>query len=433
MTAAPWPLSYVSCEELGDRPHVMVDGAARPGSVLTLSHWPQSPTPPLLARDLSGEIVLDLLTAVRRVEACGPEAGPTGPVVGPAGPEAGSAAAAAGRRPPRRPGRGPRYDRPEDEVIAAAVGAAEGAVAVTSDHFDEDGLIALYGLVAPEAALRDRELLVEVASCGDFGVVTSDVAAQICFAIGPLAEKETAQGSGTSERFSATLPRLPELLEHPARFKSLWSEVWASLVAGRAALANGGIAIDEYPHVDLAVVRRVRPSPALDLSPPDLDRAGRRGLDRLVDTVAPPRHPVAVHSATSAGRVLAFDGDRCELHLRYESWVRVVSRRVPLRPDLAQLARQLSAKEPSGRQWEENGVGAIVARLCPAGGRTEIDPDLIVTSVCDFLESAPPAWDPFRQDGPYIPSGEQARYASPPSGPHRLPRDTGRSRGRRRS
>ncbi len=272
--------------------------------------------------------------------------------------------------------------------------AAEGAIAVTNDHFDEDGLIALYGLVAPEAALSASSLLTGIASCGDFGIVASDTAAQICFAIGPLAEKEAGPTSATSEQYQAVLPRLPELLEHPERFEPLWSEEWASLEAETTALESGAVVVDEYRHLDLAVVRRLQPSPAL------AQLVGGAG--------ASPREPVAVHSATSASRILAFDGDRCELHLRYESWVRLVSRRVPLRPDLAPLAVELSEKEPSGTQWEENGVGAIVTRLRPAGGLTEIDPAVIVATVCEYLTSAPPAWDPFREGAAYIPPRERS-------------------------
>ncbi len=68
MSRLPLSLPYAAYEELGERPHVMVDGAARPGSVLTLSHWPQSPTPSTLARDLSTEIVLDLQSRTRLLE-----------------------------------------------------------------------------------------------------------------------------------------------------------------------------------------------------------------------------------------------------------------------------------------------------------------------------------------------------------------------------
>jgi hypothetical protein len=399
MTTVLRPLPYVGYEELDDRPHVMVDGAWRPGSVLTLSHWPQSSTPALLARDLSAEIVLDLLSAARRLGPHEPPpAEPTGAEMVGAGDDGVSGADG-------------------DDVVAAAAAAANRAVAVTSDHFDEDGLVALYGLVAPEAAIAAAELLVEVAACGDFGVVRSDAAARVCFAIGPLAEEEAGPGSGTSERYSAVLPRLPELLEQHGRFERHWSKEWAAFAAGRLALESGSVAIDEYPDVDLAVVR-----PAA---------AGSHAIRGAAGAL--PVHPAAIHSASAAGRILAFAGDSCELYLRYESWVRVVSRRVPLRPDLGPLAEELSLKEPAGRRWEANGAGAIVSRLQPVDGGSEIDPAVIVATVRDYLASAPPAWDPFRKEGGYIPPGEQARYVSPEAGSRRsAPGRRGRS-GRRRA
>jgi len=397
----------------------MVDGAARPGSVLTLSHWPQSPTPRPLARDLSAEIVLDLQRALRRLDPAPPPA------------RAGSA--------------------PEDVLEAAAV-AVNRAEAATSDHFDEDGLAALFGLVNPEAALGAAELLVGVASCGDFGVVRSDVSARICFAIGPLATAEAAAKGeisggvpgamgagvgrpGTSELYSAILPRLPELLTYPERFERCWAEDWAALLAGRAALEKGAVTIEEYADVDLAVVRRLD-RPAGGKTPAHADRpandhrggGGDPNASRLDGvTGALPVHPAAVHSATSASRILAFDGEQCELYFRYVSWVRVVSRRVPLRPDLGPLALELSAADPSASPWEENGVGALVARVRPVTGRTEIDPALIVTTVRRYLAATPPAWDPFREGSGYIPAGERAGYL-----PH-APGSPDAASGRRRS
>jgi hypothetical protein len=385
MTRMPLCLPYASCEEVGDRPHVMVDGAARPGSVLTLSHWPQSPTPPALARDLSAEIVLDL-------QRCSQGLGP-------------------GTPPPGRP-------EQSDPVMTAVVSASR-AEAVTSDHFDEDGLVALFGLVDPEAAIAAGETLVGVASCGDFGVVRSDVSARVCFAIGPLATAEagahgpTAPGGrspSTSDMYSAVLPRLPELLAHPERFRRCWAEQWETFTAARAAIEQGAVTIEEYPEVDLAIFR---------------------GPDGLPNGAAPsagerPLHRAAVHSATSASRILAFIGERCELYFRYESWVRLVSRKVPLRPHLGPLALELSEAEPSGGRWEENGPGALVAWARPAGGRTEIDPAAIVTAVRRYLASAPPAWDPFREDGGYIPPREQGSYVAS------FPGSPAAARGRRR-
>ena len=357
--AALSALPYEPHEALAERPHVMVDGAARPSSVLTLSHWPQSPTPAFLARDVSAASVLEYV----RLAASGGAGGGFS-----------------------------RAARPLREALAA--GAA--AEAVTNDHFDEDGLMSVFALVDPATALGKRRLIEAVATCGDFGVVSEEEVARIAFAIAPLAESEAGAGSGTSERYQATLPRLSELLEHPGRFERFWAAEAMELAAGRAAIERGEVVITEHGDLDLAVVARQRGRPGARIP------GAGGGL---------PVHAAAVHSLTPASRVVAFDGEWCECYLRYEGWVRTVSRRVPLRPDLAPLAIRLTAEEPSGAEWEANGVGAIVARLRPAGeGRTEMAPSRIVTLVREYLASADPAWDPWRRGGGYIPMTERAGY-----------------------
>jgi hypothetical protein len=352
-------LPFEPYETLNERPHIMVDGAARPSSVLTLSHWPQSPTPAFLARDVSASIVLEYVRLSL--------AGAPGTTRGPQG-----------------------------RAARAALARGRAAEAVTNDHFDEDGLMSVLALVDPAAATRWADILVPVATCGDFGVVHDETIAQIAFAIAPLAEAEAGTGSGTSARYQATLPLVLELIEHPERFERYWGVEAAKLAAGTAAIANGDVGITENGDLDLAVV----------------ERASVSGNGRIPGAEGGlPVHAAAVHSATSASRIIAFDGERAECYLRYEGWVRTVSRRVPLRPDLSPLAAELTAAEPSGLEWEANGVGAIVGRLRPGGdGRTEVEPQRIVGIVERYLAAAEPAWDPWRPGGAYIPDVERSGY-----------------------
>lgn len=352
-------LPYEPYESLSERPHIMVDGAARASSVLTLSHWPQSPTPAPLARDVSAASVLEYVRLAAR----------------------GGGASS---------GRGGRALR--DALIGA-----RAAEAVTNDHFDEDGLMSVFALVEPEAALARADLVVAVATCGDFGVVTDEAVARIAFAIAPLAASEAGAAAGTSACYAAALPRVAELLERPEHFARYAARELVEFAAGRAAIGRGEVVITEHLGLDLAVVAR---------------KAGAGSSGRTPGAAGGlPVHAAAVHSATTASRIIAFDGDCCECYLRYEGWVRTVSRRVPLRPDLAPLAAQLTDEEPSGLAWEANGVGAVVARLRPSGeGRTEIDPARIVALVGDYLASADPAWDPWRPGGGYIPVQERAGY-----------------------
>jgi hypothetical protein len=361
-------LGFLSCELLADRPHLLVDGAARPSSVLVLSHWPQSPTPRVFWRDLSVEIVLAYLRAARGELELG---------------EGDTTAAAA---------------------VADALERGAKAEAVTNDHFDEDGLMSVFAAMVPEAALGIADLLVDVASCGDFGVVRSDAAAQVAFAIPALAEAEAGPGSGTGERYRAVLARTAELLGHPDRFRKYWADEFADLEIGRDALATGAVEIEEVPGLDLAIVRRGD-------APPGVVGVAELGGRLPGASGGLPVHAVAVHSRTPASRVLAFDGDFCECYLRYEGWVRFVSRPLRLRPDLVPLAAELTALEPGGVEWEANGVGAIVGRLRPSGdGRTSIAPETVRATVESYLARAVPAWDPFRAGGGYIPPRERSAY-----------------------
>src|SRR5688572_31056596 len=94
---------YVPYDELGDRPNIIVDGAANPHTLITLSHWPDSNTPEVLKDDLSAQIVFRYL------------------------------------------------DRPDSWVDVDAV---------SNSHFDEDGLVGVYSVLNPDHAQRHRALLV---------------------------------------------------------------------------------------------------------------------------------------------------------------------------------------------------------------------------------------------------------------------------------
>lgn len=367
MTALPGPLPFVPISELSGRPHIVVDGAPRRGTVLTLSHWPGTPTPRALWRDLSAEIVLAYL-------------------------ERGD------------PSRGREGSSPDAAVAPRAGGAGDpGAsapgspIAVTSDHLDVDGLVSLYGIVDPEGAWRRRKLLVEVARAGDFAIVTDAVAGRVAFALtaligtagvagapGPYGGRlagATGSGETAGEAYRELLGLLPELLDHPERFSEAWSDEEASLEAGRAAARGDRLRIDD-PGCDGLVVVRLATQ--------------RRGIGTSIGHgVELGVHPAAIHELTNAVRVLVLGPEHVVFYDRYESWVRIVSRRVPLRRDLGALAPALSATDPSGVGWEASSPGSLVPVLRPAdGGPGGLDPGEVIGRLSRHLATAPPAWDP---------------------------------------
>jgi len=199
-------MKYVPYSELSE-PNVIVDGAPNAQTMLTLSHWPKSPTPPELKDDLSAQIVFRYL------------------------------------------------DHPGFRVAAEAV---------SNNHFDEDGLISLYSMINQEKAYFFRELLIDVAAAGDFGTYRFPEAARIAFTIAAYADpersplaKEIFQQSypeTTAALYREMLPLLPEIVANPEKFRGFWKPDEEDLQSSEEAIRAGAIRIEEFPLIDLAIV-----------------------------------------------------------------------------------------------------------------------------------------------------------------------------------
>lgn len=315
----------------------MVDGAARAGSVLVLSHWPHSPTPRELWADLSAEIALGFV-------------------------DAGASVA--------------------------------GASCVTIDHPDEDGIASVFVLSHPDEAQRLRDRLVAFARAGDFGAATRDAARAVftfeaiaAGAIPPWRQNAaSADWSSTEGWFADLVPHLGEIVEQPEAFEPLWSDADLAFEEGIAAIGRGGVTIEEHRDLDVAVVRVEGVTGAARFPV-----AGRRGL-RV--------HPFALHSATPMVRMIVVDGGGLLYYDRYETWVRYVTRDLPRRRDLVPLAAEMSESSPGGVVWEADSPGAIVAALAPRGGLIDRPREAALDAILEYLATAPVAWDPFARPAP---------------------------------
>ncbi len=176
---------------------------------------------------------------------------------------------------------------------------------------------------------------------------------------------------------------LPALVEEPERFEDLWGAEASAFDASVRALDEGWAVIEERPRHDLAVVR-------VDGDHPGAAHCGWEGAAL---------HRGAVHSATACLRVFTVVGRRYELRYRYESWVRLASRRPRPRVDLSALAVALTAAEPSGARWAFDGAAAITGALHLVGGtESALDEARVLDEACAWLErldAGPAAWDPY--------------------------------------
>ncbi|MEZ5563997.1 MAG: DUF6687 family protein [Gammaproteobacteria bacterium] len=326
---------YAAAREL---PHIVVDGAPLPNTLLTLSHWPNNQSPQVLKRDTSTATVFAYL------------------------------------------------DTPD---------LHQDIPWVTNNHFDEDGLFSMYALIDPAAALDHRELLIAASFAGDFGIVAGADSARLVFAIERLSDADSgllpAEVYTASDRvsalYNALLETLPSLLRDCRdgwpRYGDLWASQDEHLAASRALLADGVVTLAEFAALDLAVVR----IPA---------HVRRRTARRYLEDELAAVHPFAINSATQYSRILKVQGAHYEFQYRYESWVQLATRRVPLRVHLQPLANRLNELEQSGTGWVAENATDTVPRLHrPDGSPTSIPLDTFLLELEYALTSAPVAWDPY--------------------------------------
>lgn len=329
-------MRFLPYDHTSSVPNVIVDGAKNDNTVLTLSHWPKSGTPAELKGDTSTAIVFNYL------------------------------------------------DRPQFRVEADVV---------SNNHFDEDGLVGIYALLEPAMAERHRDLLVDVAQAGDFGIFAKRQAARIAFTLSAYADADTSPlprslfelpySELASDLYVRLLDVLPRLLTSLDDYRALWESEDANLAASEELIENGLITIDERPDLDLAIVRL----------PEDLTRhrVHRFTQQRLAEC-----HPFALHNRTARTRLLLLQGSRVELQYRYESWVQMASRRPAPRVDLSELANELNLEEATEGRWIFDGVDQITSRLHLEGSSTTSVPlDAIVRRVEHHLRTGPSAWNPY--------------------------------------
>jgi hypothetical protein len=233
-------------------PNIVVDGSGNANTLLTLSHWPKSGTPNELKADTSAEIAFKYLDAPRFHVQC--------------------------------------------EVV-------------TNNHFDQDGLVAVFALIDPTSAMRYRDLLIDVASAGDFGVFRSREAARINFALSWLADAQTSPFPHSvftqsyprmaAELYTRTLELLPQIVADLNKFKSLWESEDKKLSESEEMVREGRITIEQWPELDFATVR----------IPEDLSASRTH---RFTSSQTDACHPLAIYNATPCTRILLIQGQHVE-------------------------------------------------------------------------------------------------------------------------
>jgi hypothetical protein len=302
------PLRYARYRDTVDEPNVVVDGSPNASTVLTLSHWPGTDCPDALRADLSAEMTF-------------------------------------------------RY-------LDRGGGLHGGAEVVTNNHFDEDGVVSVFVLTAPDEALARRDLLIDVARAGDFGWFRDRRAARASMTITALGEQ------ATGDPYDEILAQMTRIVDDVGAYRALWTAEDERLTATEAAIAGGAIRITEHRELDLAIVT----------TRPDL----------------PPPHEMAVHNATGCFCLAHVHGQRLDVAYRYETWVLYQSRRPRPRVELDGLAARLTELEPDGARWEADDIRDLMPGARPAeNAASGLDPNVFVDEVVEWTGGRHSTWAPY--------------------------------------
>ena len=266
----------------------------------------------------------------------------------------------------------------------AYTGAAE---AVSSSCYDIDGLLSLWAVLNPEAALERADLLAAVAACASFDRWCGEGAAKIACALRGLATLDSSPvKSGLDEAeddlkrtaylYQETLLLLPQLLDDVNEFESFWRDEYRQVEAGRSLFAEGTATVKEMPEVDLAAFE-------------------------LPEEV----HNIALYEQTKMSRVaLLLPEQRYRVRYRYETWVELASQRPPPRIDLRPFADLLESFEGSHGEWSADDVSSAISQLELRGGDGEssITPGLFVRLLARHLRDSATnealLWSPYAAD-----------------------------------
>ncbi len=324
-------------DALPAEPVLSVDGAwDAPG--LNLSHWPGQKTPPELRHDLSTGIALNFarLPAARQAE------------------------------------------------------LARGCTAIANNHYDTDGVLAIFALARPQEALARGEFLLQAAAAGDLFRVPNERAFALDALIGALAEPGSPWealwgGKSGAEKHELLVrelvERLPWILDGGLEeLAPLWKPRLERLRGDLEALR--GAARDEIVHLELAVWTSERP-------------------------IDPGRHALFGTSERDRALVLAREGNgtRARLVLNTSSWFELVSRPALPRPDLEALAARLNALEgtapgsvlawrtqptdsPAPELWFGRAELEFFAEHNDAQAHSRLDPLSIKRAVLESLRAA---------------------------------------------
>ena len=282
---------------LDNVPKLSVDGTV--DNAIHFSHWVGNETPAEVKADTSTEIALNLVASTRR-----------------------------------------------DQLT-------KGIELVTNNHFDTDGVLSVWTVLAGEKALALRSELIAAAEAGDFSEFSSETGVRASIVIQgsdqassnndtppPLACYLAGEEVDDARAYELVLPEVERVLTRTNEFESLWREPWEGLTKALDSFVRGASTVQEFTDESVSLV---------SLAPEIFSTAG----------FSPTRHsaPFMAISRHARGEIFLIatpvtGGWTYRIDYPYYSWAETVVRPRIRRRDMAPLISRLNEMENATGTWK---------------------------------------------------------------------------------
>ena len=317
-------------DSLANTPKLSVDGTV--DNAIHFSHWKGNKTPSSVKADTSTEIALNLVAAPNREE------------------------------------------------------LTSGIDLVTNNHFDTDGVLSVWTVLAGERALELGDRLIAAAEAGDFSELSSEDGVRASIVIqgsdsptdnpgSPLAQQLAGETVDDDARaYELVLPHVERVLTRTGEFESLWRDAWDRIALALDSFARGSSRVDEDHEARFSVIT---------LAPEIFSVSGFK----------PTRHsaPFTAISHHARGEIFliatALDGGWAyRLDYPYYSWAETIVRPQIERRDLSPLMRHLNEleKNTSGSWRLDSAELASAAKFSDQSGKlavSRLQPDVVATQL----------------------------------------------------
>ena len=265
------------------------------------------------------------------------------------------------------------------EIALKLVGSAHmneltrGVELVTNNHFDTDGVLSVWTMLAGERALRLAHQLVSAAEAGDFSEFkTADgVRASIVIQgsdqpvanetiLSPLADHLAGERVTDEARaYELVLPEVERVVTRTGDYEPLWRAAWTRIERALESFARGASSVEENADAKLSVITLSR------------DLYGAQGFNPSNDVI-----PFTAISHAARGQLFLIaipaEGGWCyRIDYPYYSWAETVVRPRIERRDLrsAMIALDEAEQEGSGSWRLDTSELASAAKFMDGEGR----------------------------------------------------------------